>query len=65
VDLRHGLTVAKKIIEMIKCDAIILYRAFTHVLNMIPAMKLKQFLKGQSHKKVDELRVWGVSLGPN
>jgi hypothetical protein len=22
-------------------------------------------LKGQSHKKVDELRVWGVSLGPN
>jgi hypothetical protein len=22
-------------------------------------------LKGQSHEKVDELRVWGVSLGPN
>jgi hypothetical protein len=27
--------------------------------------KVKQYLKGQSHKKVDELRVWGVSLGPN
>jgi hypothetical protein len=24
-----------------------------------------QELKGQSHEKVDELRVWGVSLGPN
>jgi hypothetical protein len=23
------------------------------------------FVKGQSHEKVDELRVWGVSLGPN
>jgi hypothetical protein len=23
------------------------------------------FLKGQSHEKVDELRVWGVSLRPN
>jgi hypothetical protein len=22
-------------------------------------------LKGQSHEKVDELGVWGVSLGPN
>jgi hypothetical protein len=22
-------------------------------------------LKGQSHEKVDESRVWGVSLGPN
>jgi hypothetical protein len=24
-----------------------------------------ELLKGQSHEKVDELRVWGVSLGPN
>jgi hypothetical protein len=23
------------------------------------------FLMGQSHEKVDELRVWGISLGPN
>jgi hypothetical protein len=22
-------------------------------------------VKGQSHEKVDELRVWGISLGPN
>jgi hypothetical protein len=22
-------------------------------------------LKGQSHEKVGELRVWGISLGPN
>jgi hypothetical protein len=22
-------------------------------------------LKGQSHKKVGDLRVWGISLGPN
>jgi hypothetical protein len=26
---------------------------------------LKNSLKGQSHEKVDELRVWGGSLGPN
>jgi hypothetical protein len=28
---------------------------------------LKEFhdLKGQSHEKVGELRVWGISLGPN
>jgi hypothetical protein len=25
----------------------------------------EKLLKGQSHEKVDELRVWGVSLGPN
>jgi hypothetical protein len=26
---------------------------------------LIRYLKGQSHEKVGELRVWGISLGPN
>jgi hypothetical protein len=25
----------------------------------------KQYLKGQSHEKVGEMSVWGISLGPN
>jgi hypothetical protein len=28
-------------------------------------LAVQVYLKGQSHEKVDELRVWGVSLGPN
>jgi hypothetical protein len=26
---------------------------------------LEKLLKGQSHEKVGEMRVWGISLGPN
>jgi hypothetical protein len=27
--------------------------------------KIEYNLKGQSHKKVGEMSVWGISLGPN
>jgi hypothetical protein len=27
--------------------------------------KQNMSLKGQSHEKVGEMRVWGISLGPN
>jgi hypothetical protein len=27
--------------------------------------KILMYLKGQSHEKVDEISVWGVSQGPN
>jgi hypothetical protein len=26
---------------------------------------IRKFLKGQSHEKVGEMSVWGISLGPN
>jgi hypothetical protein len=35
------------------------------LLNEVAEIKKLQNLKGLSHEKVDELRVWGVSLGPN
>jgi hypothetical protein len=28
-------------------------------------MKMARVLKGQSHEKVGEMSVWGISLGPN
>jgi hypothetical protein len=30
-----------------------------------PAEEERRILKGQSHEKVGEMRVWGISLGPN
>jgi hypothetical protein len=31
----------------------------------LPSIFFKFTLKGQSHEKVGEMSVWGISLGPN
>jgi hypothetical protein len=36
----------------------------TIIVILVVSFNFKKSLKGQSHEKVGELRVWGVSLGP-
>jgi hypothetical protein len=42
------------------------YEACKNIINASYNQRQGIFhLKGQSHEKVDELRIWGLSLGPN
>jgi hypothetical protein len=45
--------------EMISTCRVLASPAFTEVI------KKYIYLKGQSHEKVGEMSLWGISLGPN
>jgi hypothetical protein len=46
-------------------DLFSIYCNFKYFYVLIPKMPQLYCLKGQSHEKVGEMSVWGISLGPN